>query len=91
MKLNYDCIKDILLYLEENLKYGSGHKIIPISSIKLIEELNYPEDDIRYSLFQLASRRYINIGTSLNIDENFQRIDITSLTWEGHEFLKNLN
>ena len=39
MKLNYDCIRDVLLYLEENLELNNS---IYLENIKL----DYSSDDI---------------------------------------------
>ena len=46
MKLNYDCIRDILLYLEENLELNNS-----IYSENI--ELNYSSEDIQYSMLEL--------------------------------------
>jgi hypothetical protein len=43
MKLNYDCVRDVMLYLEENLIFGN-----PIRDTNI--NLNYDIKEIRYSM-----------------------------------------
>ena len=46
MKLNYDCIRDVLLYLEENLELNNSIYSEHIN-------LNYSPEDIQYSVLKL--------------------------------------
>ena len=57
MTLNADCIRDLLLYLEENLSYVEGvtdmtHKKIGIGA--LAQKLpQYTEEEVRYTVEKL--------------------------------------
>ena len=58
MKLNPDCIRDVLLYLEENLKI-SEREFLPITLYTLEEELTkYSKEDIFYSVYNLRQIRF---------------------------------
>ena len=60
MKLNPDCIRDVLLYLEENLVIKDRNKLSVISLNQLKENLSqYDEDDIFYSVYNLYQIRYM--------------------------------
>ena len=78
MKLNPDCIRDVLLYLEENLSYNHEtegsieHNTITIHKISkdLHEEKGYEIDDINYSVEKLLEIRYIIPATELRGSKN---------------------
>ena len=91
MKLDPDCIRDVLLYLEENLKIENGHKFSQISFEQLKEALSqYNEEDVFYSVYNLHQICYIegNINTTSNNRIFF--CDINNITWEGHQFLNTI-
>ena len=56
MKMNVDCIRDVLLYLEENLTYVEGkenlfqHAEINVQEIIDAMKQNYNVSDISYSI-----------------------------------------
>lgn len=83
MKLNYDCIRDILLYLEENLELNNS-----IYSENI--ELNYSSEDIQYSILKLEEIGYIN--ARIVKADGFQIITaiIKDITFYGHEFLNTV-
>ncbi len=83
MKLNQDCVRDILLYLEENLSYNDR---LPAESIKLE---NYTMDEIHYTISLLCDANYIEAIPidSLGYSRTFL---IRSLTMSGHELLDNI-
>lgn len=81
MKLNYDCVRDLLLYLEENLTYENDVVINNIS-IK-----NYTEAELVYTAEKLYEANYLNCMKPLYIDEEIPSIIVLSLTYNGHQFL----
>lgn len=91
MKLNPDCIRDVLLHLEENLKIKEGHKFTEINLNQLKEALSqYEEDDIFYSVYNLHQIRFIEgrIGDVSNMKMFF--CEINNITWNGHQFLNTI-
>lgn len=87
MKLNPDCIRDVLLYLEENLKI-SEREFLPITLYTLEEELTkYSKEDIFYSVYNLRQIRFIE-GTFVDTtSEKMQQCRIENITYAGHQFL----
>ena len=91
MKLNPDCIRDVLLYLEENLKIEESHKFTEITLIQLKEALpKYTEDDIFYSVYNLHQIRFID--GRINDVNNMKMFfcEINNITWNGHQFLNTI-
>lgn len=96
MKLNHDCVRDMLLLIEHNLDLN------PISLNKTIdndksfvsnpETLNfiYEKNTMFYTVLKLMESGYIS-GKSIDSDQQKALdIRISSLTWEGHQFLDNI-
>ena len=86
MKLNLDCMRDVMLALEQ-FEYGQPihHKEIE----KILSHL-YPEEDVQYSLLKLSEADYIRAqifdesGFCLQVDIIFD------ITYTGHEFLNSV-
>ena len=84
MKLNPDCIRDILLAVEDTSSYG---KII--SSFELYKSTslsNYSENEILYHVRQLAWSKMLE-QTDFYLDNSFSILDLSP---QGHEFLNNI-
>ncbi|MEG2342472.1 MAG: DUF2513 domain-containing protein [Bacilli bacterium] len=83
MKLNPDCVRDILLSIEELTGIG---KVIVFSTAKNLNLDQYSDEEIAYHIQQceyssliIVSSRFINGGCI-----------IRDLTPSGHEFLANI-
>ncbi len=83
MKLNQDCIRDLLLYLEDNLTYTDEIKINNLS-LK-----NYSKEDLMYTADRLIEANYLNTRICWNFNET-HIIMVKSITYQGHQFLDNL-
>lgn len=93
MKLNPDCIRDILLYLEENLtietKSGT-FKDIDLRDLNNVFISQYSEEDIWYTVYNLKEIRFIE-GKFGNAGEHqMMWSNITNITWNGHQFLNTI-
>lgn len=88
MKLNQDCIRDLLLYLEENLTLASDLCIDCYSQNSFLS--NYSMDDLRYTTLKLAEANYLEIKAEYFIDTNIPIIYIKSITFNGHKFLDTI-
>ena len=87
MKLNQDCVREILLCIEEKQKPGQSLHIENI--ITSLKSKGYTEEEIKYALSKLKETPY----TTLNLTQyNGLVLGGTSeaLTWEGHQFLDNM-
>lgn len=89
MKLNPDCIRKLLLWLEENQKIDALGNVEEFSSLDLPHKISsFSERDILYSVKQMISNGLLAA--------NPVRIDgcdiywISDITPAGHEFLENI-
>lgn len=83
MKLNHDCVRDMLLYLEDNLY----DKPLKIRSIASNFEKDYTLDEIIYTFQKLQEEKYI---TTTHESECSKHSNIKSITWKGHNLLDNI-
>lgn len=92
MKLNTDCIRDVLIYLEDNLVMNQYNNIQEISINKIATDLsnNYNEKDIIYTLLQLISEQFI-IGHIRPIGKNSKISGyVKDISWAGHDLLNSI-
>ncbi|MFQ7657004.1 MAG: DUF2513 domain-containing protein [Anaerostipes hadrus] len=97
MKLNHDCIRDVMIYIENNCIYeddSRGNRSIHSRVFYEIihdEKLSsrYTEDEIRYVVAQLYFEDMV-IATMTPETLNFRQFDVDSLSFKGHEFLDNI-
>ena len=95
MKLNYDCVRDVLLYAEENIEYiniGNSLEHKPLNFGKITTALSkYTESDVIYSIEKLFEAEFISL-TSLHRDASGKivKAQIADITWNGHDFLNNI-
>ncbi len=82
LKLNQECIRDLLLYLENNLSYT---KNININSLSLKD---YSQEELIYTADKLNEANYINCIKSKGYEIPF--IIATSITYNGHKFIDNV-
>lgn len=81
MKLDIDCMRDILLYMETFNYQEEKH----ISIVH--KELKYTPDTIDYTILKLKEADFI---TTLFLDlyDGIQIINLCDITYEGHQFLE---
>lgn len=84
MRLNHDCIRDILLYIEDNstdqYPYVDGDELISSLASK------YDADTINYHVRQIDKA---NLVDKVMYAENVPHL-ICDLSWEGRHFLDNI-
>lgn len=84
MKLNHDCIRDLLIYLEDTL---------PIDGFLRVNQLTlgiYSKDDLIYTAQKLEEAGYIKCKNSRYVGDDLPCVDIYSITYQGHQFLDNI-
>ena len=93
MKLNHDCIRDILLYLESSLTYSSSGKLVTNlhgrNLVDVPQLSHYSAEDIYYSCSQLYQNKFITIMNTrwANSPSHYRFVDITPA---GHKFLNSV-
>lgn len=88
MKLNHDCVRDVLLDIEENMTLNEylGNKTLE----SFPSFTKYGFDDFYYSIAKLSEAGYL-VSHELQIDGAINIIArVDSLTWEGHKFLDTI-
>ncbi len=80
MRLNHECVRDTMLYLEDTLEYGH---FLPTTDIKIKD---YSIDEIKYTLKKLSEAGYITIDRE-DILGNFL---VKSITYNGHQFIDSV-
>ena len=91
MKLNYDCIRDLLLCLEDNLKYEVDldfnkvkEKSIPLQKLyKLL--CDYTDNEIFYSVIKLEEAGFISVHRYGDEAEHIR--SVYDITYNGHQYL----
>ncbi|MFV9733498.1 DUF2513 domain-containing protein [Ligilactobacillus salivarius] len=83
MKLNPDCIRDILLAVEELSDYDRSVSDSELSKSKFL--ISYSENEILYHVRQLTWSKMLQ-----QADFYGEGFDILDLSPQGHEFLNNI-
>ena len=83
MILNHDCVRDLMLFAEENLNM---HNYIKCSTLEIN---HYSTDELIYAASKLIQANYLEGKIQKYIDGNIEVI-VTSITCKGHEFLDNI-
>ena len=83
MKLNYDCVRDLLLLLENDLGLNS------YVSIANLSEENYSREEWLYSAKKLIEAGFIK-AVPIDTMSGLIDIDVREITWGGHQFLENI-
>ena len=83
MKLNPDCIRDILLAVEELSDYDRSVSDSELSKSKFL--ISYSENEILYHVRQLTWSKMLQ-----QADFYGEGFDILDLSPHGHEFLNNI-
>lgn len=85
MKPDPDCLRDVLISVEENTSYNVG-TYYPSDEMNSLKK-KYSDMQIRYHILQAAKAKLIEPITE---DDDLSRIYIDDLTPAGHDFLANI-
>lgn len=83
MKLNNECVRDLMLFIEENIGLNES---LSINNVKIKK---YSLEDLIYTSKKLHEAGYINAEIEEYLDDDHS-VYIYSLTWSGHKFLDNI-
>jgi hypothetical protein len=95
MKLNHDCIRDILLAVERlqtfELRSVSGNFMNRSVSRNVLERdlANWNSEDVCYAVLILEEARYIVASVTM-AGNNVVNYSIHRLTYNGHEYLESI-
>ncbi|MCA6607467.1 DUF2513 domain-containing protein [Bacillus safensis] len=83
MRLKQECIRDVLLGLEEELKFNQVMERTEFLSIGRLS--NHSAEDSLYTVMKLHEAGFLHVQAYLG--GNFR---IFGITYEGHQFLENV-
>lgn len=91
MELNYNCLRETLIMLEKKLELTDDFEFKPlgIHEIASYSELTskYESNKIAYCVYMLADSGLIKI---LPCGDWVRELQVLTLTYKGHEFLKQI-
>ena len=85
MRLNPDCMRDVLLVAEEHVPLNGS-----LSTGNLLSLLpSYSKDELTYTCLKLNEGNLLNI-LKMDSDNGTSVANISDITYEGHQFLENI-
>ena len=90
MKLNYDCVRSVLLTVEKSKTIDEELNLNPLTVETIFEQLpKYEDNEILYTIEKLKEAGYINAALQLAAG-HFIDGAVSSITYSGHEYLDNI-
>lgn len=90
MKLNYDCVRELLLTLEENLVMDDSLSYPSLNLNQVCEKMpDFSRADIAYASSKLLQAKYIE-AKPIGADSKIITIVYSSITYEGHQYLDSI-
>lgn len=94
MKLNHNCVRDVLLYLESvpyvETNCDGDMEFTEVALDSICEALpKYAMEVIFYTLFELNDGGYISLSEE-NSDDAITNCCVNYITYSGHEFLNTI-
>ena len=90
MKLNYDCLRSLLLTLEEfeNIDENLNYQSMTLDDMEKALP-DFPKNVIAYTTLKAEQGGLIN-AQIMNADNSIYMCIYSSLTYDGHQFLDNV-
>jgi len=90
VKLDLDCIRDVLLFVEANQRFNSSGLLRPITLEKLVNGLPvYDPDLVLYTCQKLDEGGYLVFSAHYASDSLYDAW-VSEITFQGHEFLETI-
>lgn len=89
MKLNPDCVRDILLYLEENLQLSSDLEYLPVDMHSIASALPYSLPEVVNTLTLLEEADFLCAVKDCAYNK-VVIFEALRLTYTGHQFLESV-
>lgn len=97
MRLNYDCVRDVLLELEKllSIKYNEDSESFKFSMVNInqlydsLSDKDYTIEDVLYAVKNLNEADFISAYMNYG-DGGLVECIVTDITYEGHQFLQNI-
>lgn len=89
MKLNPNCIRDILFFLEDNLTLDANLAFQTLSYCDLCDALNYSTAELVNTITLLDEAGFIETLSDYSF-EGLELLDITRITYNGYQFIETI-
>lgn len=86
MKLNPNCMRDILLYLEEHLDISPELEYQEVDAYQLAKHLEYSIQEIVNTLLVLRDAEFIELATNGTLSQ----VDVYLITYNGYQFIESI-
>lgn len=92
MRLDYDCLRKVLLTLEKTLKCEYKNNVLFFNDVSIDDVFNelkgegFTKEDVFYAAYNLEQAKYIEAET-VSGDNGIFGYMILDITYEGHQFL----
>lgn len=87
MRLNQDCVRSVMLFIEDKNEFGSFLDLDNFLSAKELRE--YKPEEIKYVLAKLSETNYLHDRIEW-VNNEIVEYSTGALTWEGHKFLDTI-
>lgn len=88
MKLDKDCVKDVLIFLEQNLQNGKPMHLNTIATADTLKK--YDRDTISNALSLLLDEGYIKGKAAPSLGFGMLDFRVDSVTLSGYDYLENI-
>lgn len=88
MRLNHECVRQIMLLIESDIPYNDS-----LGKEELLEHpklQSFTEDEILYAVLRLNEADFIKCDILPGNNSLIYHLSLNGLTWSGHEFLDNI-
>lgn len=91
MKLNYDCVRDVLIALEDMTGPKDDFSFESIGLYDLASRLSeYDNKEIYYTIIKLNEAEYITTGWLGDNHNDYMYYMVYDITFKGHEYLNSV-
>lgn len=93
MRLNYDCIRDVLLVIEQLTKVNDDYSLKNVMLINIINKLpQYSEKEVFYTVRKLEEAEYIIVRNDNDKNRAFDIYEyyVLDISFKGHQYLNSI-
>lgn len=91
MELKQDCVRLILIGLENQKIEMMYSGFSEDQLVKAFSNDTFSDDDVRYTLYQLANGGMISAKPAIAPNKlGIKQLQVFDITWKGHEFLDTI-
>ena len=90
MKLNPDCIRDVLLYLEENLTITPELEIKSLALGQIEKALPYSQEELGNTLLVLGEAGFIKETHNMTGGNKIYSMSVSRITYAGYQFIETI-